>query len=249
LTPEGYVEFEIYRVSPPTGEDAMDAPVKVGPIVRTPPLQRTGRTSFPPEESLEPQESKTYDLNVGYHYNITTPGRYTMRVHFENQTSNEVSFEVAPIKRVGVAPDELVSNLSRYEGGEPQYPYMFYVAPTRARHDLLFVMHRVGEGAERHFERKDIAHVQVDSLPQVMARGKRVGILVKDPYQLGQWHAFTIDLSSLPLQIERKTYELDPESRPSLAGGVDGLFTIESEPVPPSAIHIQRAFPRTPSEE
>ena len=243
MGPEGQVRFDIFRQAPaitePTEPEAEPAAaVKRARIVRSPPLQPTGRGTFFNDVSLAPQESQSFRLNAGKAFAIREPGRYEITAVFQGVRSQTLEFEVAPIKRVGVPVDRLLERIEDYERGKPIFSHMFYIVPTRSRYDLVFALYRIGSGRESHYERKDICRIRVGASPQMVSDGSRVGLLVADRLRSGLYYRYIVDFDESPIRVERDRYEFEQAGRPRLVKTAEGDFAVELQDALPRSKYI-----------
>ncbi len=241
MGPEGGVRFDIFRQVPaivePTEPELEAEPAvaaKRARIIRSPPLQPTGRGTFFNDVSLAPQESRSFRLNAGKAFAIREPGRYEITAIFQGVRSQTLEFEVAPIKRVSVRVDRLLERIEDYERGKPTFSHMFYIVPTGSRYDLVFALYRIGSGRESHYERKDICRIRVGASPQMVSAGSRVGLLVADRWRSGLYYRYVVDFEQSPIHVERDRYEFEQAGRPRLVKTAEGDFAVE----------LQDALPR-----
>lgn len=243
MGPAGGVRFDIYLQAPaitePTEPEAEPAAVaKRARIIRSPPLQPTGRGTFFNDVSLAPQESRSFRLNVGKAFAIREPGRYEITAVFQGVRSQTLEFEVAPIKRVSVRVDRLLERIEDYERGKPTFSHMFYIVPTGSRYDLVFALYRIGSGRESHYERKDICRIRVGASPQMVSAGSRVGLLVADRWRSGLYYRYVIDFGQSPIHVERDRYEFEQAGRPRLVKTAEGDFAVELQDALPRLKYI-----------
>lgn len=243
MGPEGGVRFDIFRQAPaivePTEPEAEPAAAaKRARIIRSPPLQPTGRGTFFNDVSLAPQESRSFRLNAGKAFAIREPGRYEITAVFQGVRSQTLEFEVAPLKRVSVRVDRLLERIEDYERGKPTFSHMFYIVPTGSRYDLVFALYRIGSGRESHYERKDICRIRVGASPQMVSAGSRVGLLVADRWRSGLYYRYIVDFEQSPIHVERDRYEFEQAGRPRLVKTAEGDFAVELQDALPRLEYI-----------
>jgi hypothetical protein len=116
----------------------------------------------------------------------------------------------------------LLSQLRDFERGEPDYPFMFYVAHGDGRFDEVVYLVRRGRGADEHLEYHRLAEIAPGTVPDMVtspAKPGLIGVLVPDKASEKKSRLFVLDLSARPMQVEGKVLLHAPGARPAI--GVD----------------------------
>ncbi len=169
-----------------------------------------------PGHTIQPGDSKQFELNVGRNYAFRVAGRYEMSCLYQGERSNAVTFEVLPLKRVDVIPPVLLMHLADYELGVPDFPFMFYIAEGQDRFDQIVFLVRRGKGAYEHFEYHGLAKVAPGVTPEMTVAGSKVGILVPDKTNDNKTRFFLVDFDSIPMKVISEDFLHEPGSGPSM---------------------------------
>lgn len=220
LTPHGGVEatstktaagggsegltFSIHLLGAPTGVRKTDETPERTAIPRNPLAVPLTMLAAQPGVTLRPGESKGFGVNVGSWYAVRKAGRYEMSCTFNNQRSNVITFEVAPLKVVKASARTLIARMEDYERGGEDYPFMFYVVHGDGRFNEVVYRVRRGEDADEHYEFHRLSEIAPGTLPQMVTSSDKpglVGVLVPDKRNDKLSRIFTVDLGVLPLRV------------------------------------------------
>ena len=218
LDPVGGTDFEVHLIGAPYGVPKTPETPARTLIKRHVKLQPVGK-DLPelPGFTIDPGASKEFRLNVGRHYRFRAAGRYEMACLYQGLRSNSVEFEVLPLKRVDLIPPVFLPQIGDYESGEPDFPFMFYIAPGQDRFDQIVYLMRSDSGPYEHYEFHRLSQVAVGVTPEMVVSGSKVGILVPDKTNDNLTRFYVVDFGAMPMKTTGKEFLHEPDSGPSMS--------------------------------
>jgi len=214
MDPLGFVEFEVHLLGAPTGMKATELTPERTRILRNPALQPVDQIPETPDVVLPPSGSKQFTVPIGRWYDVKAAGKYELVCIYQGVRSRPATFEVLPLKRVDVPPHLLLGNLSEYERGTPDFPYMFYVCRGPGRFDNILYLTREGKGGYEHYEPHWLGQIDTEQMPQMMTRGAKVGIVVPDKHYKNVSWKYSIDFGQKPERVAGKKIVHEPGMGP-----------------------------------
>jgi hypothetical protein len=226
LDPVGGTEFEVHLIGAPYGvKETPETPARTV-IKRHVRLQPVGK-DVPeiPGYTIAPGSSKEFRLDVGRNYRFKAAGRYEMACLYQGLRSNSVEFEVLPLKRVDLIPPVFVPQIGDYESGEPDFPFMFYIAPGQDRFDQIVYLMRSDSGPYEHYEYHRLGQVAPGVTPEMVVSGSMVGLLVPDKTNDNLTRFYVVDFGAMPMKATGEEFLHEPGSGPSMSVDESGEIT------------------------
>ncbi len=231
---------------------AGEGPLLVGRRVREMPGAEASEAAA---AAVPPGESQTFEVDIGPYFDFYAGGTYGVACSILGAESNVARFEILPVMRTDLRPDEIMSRFTDLELAEPRYEVKFYLCHTPFAWDEVAYVRRYvpphtarlrkatrGPGGLRldglmsqwprcpwpqapRFELKRVCRYKPGTTPSVLVSGTKIGFLIRDPLQPVHW-LYILDFSTTPAAVERRKAGERGGPEPSLSVDQQGKFQV-----------------------